>query len=76
MVGPDDDGEIVPYGMGGPFITYGFYDEASGRNYLIDGMVFAPNFNKREFIRQLEVIAYSFRTRKDLEPKAIAMSTR
>lgn len=50
-----------PIGMGGPFLSYAFYDEESGRNYLIDGMVFAPNYPKREFLRQLEVIAYTFR---------------
>lgn len=51
-----------PLGMGGPFLSYAFYDEESGRNYLIDGMIFAPNYPKREFLRQLEVIAYTFRS--------------
>lgn len=57
----------VPLGMGGPFVTYAFYDESSGRNYLIDGMVFAPNYAKREFLRQLEVIAHTFRTHDETE---------
>jgi hypothetical protein len=56
-----------PAGMGGPFVTYTFYDQASGRIYMIDGMVFAPGFEKREFLRQLEVIAHTFRTRRDEE---------
>ena len=65
MVG-EQNGRIVPYGMGGPFLTYAFYDEPTRRLYLVDGMVFAPNFPKREFLRQLEVIAYTFRTREDV----------
>ena len=60
-----DEGREVPLGMGGAFVTYAFYDEDSGRNYLIDGMVFAPNYAKREFLRQLEVIAHTFRSREE-----------
>ncbi len=65
MVGREN-GRKFPFGMGGPFLTYAFYDEHSHRLYLIDGMVFAPNFPKREFLRQMEVIAYTFRTRQDV----------
>jgi len=61
MVAESEDG-FEPLGMGGPFLSYAFYDEESGRNYLIDGMIFAPNYPKREFLRQLEVIAYTFRS--------------
>ena len=66
MVG-EENGEKIQMGMGGAFVTYAFYDQPSARLYLIDGMVFAPNFPKREFLRQLEVIAYTFRTRQDVE---------
>ncbi|MDX1429975.1 MAG: DUF4837 family protein, partial [Rhodothermales bacterium] len=72
LVGPDSEGDIVPYGQGGPFLTYAFYDEESGRIYVIDGMVFAPGFDKREFLRQLEVISHTFKSRADLEPGPIA----
>lgn len=48
--------------MGGPLVNYSFYDEEQRRIYMIDGMVFAPQFNKREFLRQMEVIAFTFRT--------------
>lgn len=67
MVGYNEEGEVAPFGMGGPFLTYTFYDEQSGRIYMIDGMVFAPNFPKREFLRQMEVIAYTFRTHADVD---------
>ncbi|MFV1980955.1 MAG: DUF4837 family protein, partial [Rhodothermia bacterium] len=48
--------------MGGPLVNYSFYDEEQRRIYMIDGMVFAPRYNKREFLRQVEAIAYTFRT--------------
>jgi hypothetical protein len=51
--------------MGGPVVNYTFYDQTQGRIYMIDGMVFAPSFNKREFLRQVEAIAYTFRTRQE-----------
>jgi len=66
MVTELDDGRLFPAGMGGPFVNYTFYDQKSGRIYMIDGMVFAPGFEKREFLRQMEVIAYTFRTREDV----------
>ena len=65
MVGDGENGEIREAGMGGPFLTYAFYDQPTGRTYLVDGMVFAPGYEKRDFLRQLEVIAYTFRTRED-----------
>ena len=71
MVGKEN-GTKFPFGMGGPFLTYAFYDEPTQRLYLVDGMVFAPNFPKREFLRQLEVIAYTFRTRLDTEKSSEA----
>ncbi len=61
----DEEGQKLPIGMGGAFLTYAFYDEDSGRNYLIDGMIFAPNYPKREFLRQMEVIAHTFRSQEE-----------
>jgi hypothetical protein len=69
MVGVDEAGGTVEFGMGGPFLTYAFYDQPTGRTYLIDGMVFAPGFEKRDFLRQLEVIAHTFRTKQDAGPE-------
>ncbi len=60
MVG-EENGESIDMGMGGPFVNYTFYHRPSGRIYMIDGMVFAPGFAKREFLRQMEVIAHTFR---------------
>lgn len=67
MIGEDAEGNRQPAGMGGSFVSYAFYDEASGRNYLVDGMVFAPEYSKRDFIRQMEIIAQTFRTAEEQE---------
>ncbi|NNF58447.1 MAG: DUF4837 family protein [Rhodothermaceae bacterium] len=60
--------------MGGPFVRYHFYDAEQQRLYIVYGMVFAPQHqfraNKREFLRQLEVIARTFRTRADAAAEA------
>ena len=72
----DEEGQTLPIGMGGAFLTYAFYDEDSGRNYLIDGMIFAPNFPKREFLRQMEVIAHTFRSQEEaIDSNVVAAST-
>ena len=60
-----DDGRI-PLGGGGPFVNYTLYDQQQDRLYMIDGTVFAPDYDKREFLRQMEVIAYTFRTRPEV----------
>lgn len=73
------DGEKQQAGMGGPFVTYTFYDQDSGRIYLVDGMVFAPGYDKREFLRQVEVMAYTFRDTQLAEgdqPVAVASDDR
>lgn len=75
MVGQDEQGNAIQFGMGGPFVTYAFYDQPSNRIYLIDGMVFAPGFDKREFLRQMEVIAYTFRTRESAPADQVAAAS-
>jgi hypothetical protein len=66
MVGDvGEDGRLPEYGMGGPFLAYAFYDQEQNRVYLMSGSVFAPSYDKREFLRQLEVIAYTLRTAQD-----------
>lgn len=67
LVGENEEIGRYQAGMGGPFVNYTFYDEPSGRLYMIDGMVFAPGHDKREFLRHLEVIAHTFRTQADVD---------
>ncbi|MCH8247431.1 MAG: DUF4837 family protein [Bacteroidetes bacterium] len=70
MVGVDGNGDRIDYGMGGAFVNYAFYDEESERIYLIDGMIFAPGYSKREFLRHMEAIAHTFRTQDDEDRRA------
>lgn len=61
----DSTGNRQPLGGGGPFVNYTFYDQQQERIYMVDGTVFAPDYDKREFLRQMKVIAYTFRTRPE-----------
>jgi len=45
--------------MGGPFVNLTFYDEPRNRIVVVEGYVFAPQFRKMEFIREIEAILYS-----------------
>lgn len=47
--------------MGGPFIHYTFIDEKNQRVVNLDGFVYAPKFNKREYLRELQAIMNSFK---------------
>ena len=73
LVGYDHDGTVRSAGGGGPFLSYTFYDEEQGRLYLIDGMIFGPKYDKRELLRQIEVIAHTFRTQAE-EAQSLAES--
>lgn len=48
---------------GGPYKAYCFYDPDSKRVYMIDLAVFAPGQKKMPYLKQLDVIAHTFRTR-------------
>ncbi len=68
MVKPAENGTgFRGMGGGGPFLTYAFYDRPSDRLYLLHGSVFAPGFDKLRFLRQMEVMAKTFRTETEQE---------
>ncbi len=46
--------------MGGPFISYTMLDEKRNRVVTIDGFIHAPSLNKRNYVRELEAILYTF----------------
>jgi len=50
--------------VGGPFHLYGFYDEGTARLYVIDMACFAPGQRKMPFMRQMDVMARTFRSRQ------------
>jgi len=72
-----DDDSFRSVGGGGPFVTYAFYDKGTDRMYLLDGSVFAPGHEKLDLLRQMEVMAHTFRTASDdttREPGTVATS--
>ena len=48
------------YSMGGPFISYMFYDEQQKRIYFVDGSVFAPKYEKKKLIQDVDVMMSTF----------------
>lgn len=53
--------------MGGPFISYTLVDEALGRLYYIEGFVYSPGEKQREYVRELQVILSTFKTKEQLQ---------
>ncbi len=49
------------YSMGGPFISYLFYDEQQKRIYFMDGSLFAPKFEKKKLIQDMDVMISTFK---------------
>ncbi len=47
---------------GGPFRNYTFYDDQSRRIYMIDVAVWFPRGVKEPFLRQLDIMAHTFKT--------------
>lgn len=45
--------------MGGPFIAAAIDDPKNNRVIILDGFVYAPKFDKRNYIRQLEAILFT-----------------
>ena len=46
--------------MGGPFVTHVFYSPDGQYMIGLEGFVYAPKFDKRHYLRQVESIIYSF----------------
>ena len=53
--------------MGGPFISFTTVDQENKRIVTAEGYVFAPNKDKKNYIRQLEAIVYSLVIPEDLK---------
>ena len=50
--------------IGGSFVSYVFVDEETNRLYYLDGFVIRPGKNKREALRELDVILSTFSTKQ------------
>jgi len=46
--------------MGGPFVSHSFYGPNAEDIIVLDAWVYAPRFDKRQYLRQVESIIYSF----------------
>jgi hypothetical protein len=46
---------------GGPFLSMTTYDEKRKRIVVVEGYVYAPNFHKREYLREVEAMIYSLK---------------
>lgn len=47
--------------MGGPFVSITQFDEVNKRIVTIEGYVYAPFFDKREYVREVEAVLHSLR---------------
>ncbi|MCI1778957.1 MAG: DUF4837 family protein [Bacteroidales bacterium] len=57
--------EVMNDFMGGPFIQHVFLDR-SGKNVIVlEGFVYAPRYDKRNYLREVESIIYSFTWEND-----------
>lgn len=51
--------------MGGPFVAHAFYDKKNSDIIVLEGFVYAPRYDKRNYLRQVESILYSFDWKED-----------
>lgn len=51
--------------MGGPFVSHSFYSPDGGEIIVTEAFVYAPKYDKRQYLRQVESILYSFEWKKD-----------
>ena len=53
--------------MGGPFVSHARLDEKNNRVVVVEGFVFAPETDKRNFIRRVESALYTLRLPGEFE---------
>ena len=46
--------------MGGPFVSHSFYSPDGKEIIVLEAFVFAPRYDKRQYLRQVESLLYSF----------------
>lgn len=51
--------------MGGPFVSHAFYSPDGKEIIVLEAFVFAPRYDKRQYLRQVESVLYSFEWKKD-----------
>lgn len=53
--------------MGGPFVSQSFYSQDGSQIIVLEGFVYAPKYDKRQYLRQVESILYSWEWEKKIE---------
>ena len=51
--------------MGGPFVSHSFYTPDGQSILVLEAFVYAPKYDKRQYLRQVESILYSFEWDKE-----------
>lgn len=51
--------------MGGPFVSHSFYSRDGSEIIVLDAYVYAPRYDKRQYLRQVESLLYSFEWKKE-----------
>ena len=46
--------------MGGPFVSHSFYSLDGSEILVFEAFVYAPKYDKRQYMRQTESLLYSF----------------
>ncbi|MDH6305621.1 hypothetical protein M2459_002088 [Parabacteroides sp. PF5-5] len=58
--------------MGGPFVSHVRLDEVNNRVIVVEGFVYAPETNKRNYIRRIEAALYTLRLPGEFDQPAAA----
>lgn len=51
--------------MGGPFVSHAFYSQDGKDIIVLQAWVYAPKYDKRQYLRQVESVIYSFEWNKE-----------
>ena len=51
--------------MGGPFVSHSFYSKDGKEIIVLEAWVYAAKYDKRQYLRQVESLLYSFEWDKD-----------
>lgn len=51
--------------MGGPFVTHAFYAPDGQHMIMMQAFVYAPKYDKKNYLKQVESVMYSFEWKKD-----------
>ncbi|MBQ3608162.1 MAG: DUF4837 family protein [Bacteroidales bacterium] len=57
--------EVYKDYMGGPFVSHAFYSQDGKDVIVLQAFVYAPKYDKRQYLRQVESVIYSFEWAKD-----------